>query len=209
MIAPRGQSSVSTACSKCGGTTREIPGRRYLQCQYCDSLVFPGSNGLTTDGITPTGDELDSGCPCCQSALRGAEIAGHKALYCNQCYGILFRNAAFAEVVRAAPASSPAGPLVAQPIDPQEYERHINCPGCQGKMETHPYYGPGQVVIDSCMTCGYIWLDHGELVRLQQAAAQSQTVPPAETKANDLLYAPSPDTWVDPSAVETLFNLFT
>ncbi|GEM_PF-2293393 len=34
----------------------------------------------------------------------------------------------------------------------------------------HPYYGPGNVVIDSCAECGYIWLDHGELSSVERSA---------------------------------------
>jgi Zn-finger nucleic acid-binding protein len=30
-------------------------------------------------------------------------------------------------------------------------------------MNTHPYYGPGSIVIDSCGNCGLVWLDGGEL----------------------------------------------
>ena len=32
-------------------------------------------------------------------------------------------------------------------------------------MSTHPYYGPGNVIIDSCETCNLVWLDFGELKR--------------------------------------------
>jgi Zn-finger nucleic acid-binding protein len=30
-------------------------------------------------------------------------------------------------------------------------------------MDVHPYYGPGNAVIDTCGRCALIWLDHGEL----------------------------------------------
>lgn len=30
-------------------------------------------------------------------------------------------------------------------------------------MNTHPYYGPGNVVIDTCSHCEVIWLDRAEL----------------------------------------------
>ena len=36
-------------------------------------------------------------------------------------------------------------------------------------METHPYYGPGNVIIDSCGDCDLIWLDAGELKQIEHA----------------------------------------
>lgn len=49
-------------------------------------------------------------------------------------------------------------------------------------MESHPYYGPGNIVIDTCTPCGYLWLDHGELTRVEQSAkpASIQTLREAE-----------------------------
>jgi Zn-finger nucleic acid-binding protein len=36
-------------------------------------------------------------------------------------------------------------------------------------METHPYAGPGAVVIDFCRHCEVVWIDRGELLQIQQA----------------------------------------
>jgi Zn-finger nucleic acid-binding protein len=30
-------------------------------------------------------------------------------------------------------------------------------------MDAHPYYGGGYAVIDTCESCGQVWLDAGEL----------------------------------------------
>jgi Zn-finger nucleic acid-binding protein len=30
-------------------------------------------------------------------------------------------------------------------------------------MDTHPYFGGGNAVVDTCERCGLIWLDAGEL----------------------------------------------
>jgi hypothetical protein len=56
-----------------------------------------------------------------------------------------------------------------QALDPAEYERDIRCPGCEKPMDTHPYYGPGNVVVDTCPRCFLIWLDHGELEIIERA----------------------------------------
>jgi Zn-finger nucleic acid-binding protein len=168
-------SNHRTACMQCGGTTREVPGRQYLQCVYCQSLVFPHGSPLTTDGITPVGGELAALCPCCSDILQTGELDGHKALYCRRCYGILVRNAAFGEVVRDRRAArGPHDSQGVRPIDTTQYERTLQCPSCRNRMETHPYYGPGNVVIDSCSDCGYVWLDHGELATLERAAGRPE-----------------------------------
>ena len=46
-------------------------------------------------------------------------------------------------------------------------------------MEVHPYYGPGNIIIDSCQECQYVWLDHGELrtVERSEGGAEPETLP--------------------------------
>ena len=56
-----------------------------------------------------------------------------------------------------------------QPIDPRELDVFHNCPACWESMESHPYYGPGNVVLDTCSTCKLAWLDHGELAKIVRA----------------------------------------
>lgn len=207
MIAPRQTPDAhSTTCTQCGGTAGEVPGRRYLQCGYCGSLVFPEGSPLETDGITPLGSELESACPCCSEPLQKGEIDGHSALYCRRCYGILIRNTAFGEVIRnrRAARNQQAG-MDVRPINPDEYQRTLNCPSCYRRMETHPYYGPGNVVIDSCCECGYVWLDHGELARLERVAGHSESPRPGEAELQPATSSYLPP--VEPSPLEVLFDL--
>ena len=51
-------------------------------------------------------------------------------------------------------------------------------------METHPYYGPGNVIIDSCARCEFVWLDFGELKQIADAPGADRGVrkpPPLDT----------------------------
>jgi hypothetical protein len=41
-------------------------------------------------------------------------------------------------------------------------------------MATHPYYGPGNVVIDSCESCDLLWLDFGELKQIVDAPGKDR-----------------------------------
>ena len=44
-------------------------------------------------------------------------------------------------------------------------------------MDVHPYYGPGNVVIDTCGQCYLVWLDHGELKQIADAPGQDRGRP--------------------------------
>jgi Zn-finger nucleic acid-binding protein len=96
-------------------------------------------------------------------------------LYCSGCFGMLVRRDHFGAIVNER--RSRRGGLEQEdvrPIDPLAYTRRLRCPACEGHMETHPYYGPGNVVIDSCAECDYVWLDHGELARVERAVGASE-----------------------------------
>ena len=41
-------------------------------------------------------------------------------------------------------------------------------------MLTHPYYGPGNVTIDSCEGCELVWLDFGELRQIVDAPGKDR-----------------------------------
>ena len=53
-------------------------------------------------------------------------------------------------------------------------------------MDVHPYYGPGNIVIDTCSRCDVIWLDFGELKQVTDAPGRDRgsrfppATPPAE-----------------------------
>jgi len=61
-------------------------------------------------------------------------------------------------------------------------------------MEAHPYYGPGNVIMDSCGHCDLVWLDFGELRQIVDAPGRdrgSKTGPPP-TYDDRLPRGPSP-----------------
>jgi Zn-finger nucleic acid-binding protein len=36
-------------------------------------------------------------------------------------------------------------------------------------MDSYPYGGPGNIVIDNCPRCALLWLNYGELTRIIRA----------------------------------------
>jgi Zn-finger nucleic acid-binding protein len=52
-------------------------------------------------------------------------------------------------------------------------------------METFEYYGPGNIVIDTCNSCDLIWLDYGELRKVVNAPGRDRGVPRPKPSEND------------------------
>ena len=161
----------SSSCPQCGAPAVPVPGREYLQCQHCESLVFPTGDPANIDRIIPDETQISAQCPVCECGLSTGRIEELPVLFCDGCYGILMRNDAFGTVIRERRSRrNPGSFRISEPLDPTEYERNIHCPSCHRQMEVHPYYGPGNTVIDSCSACQFIWLDHAELSSIERAA---------------------------------------
>jgi Zn-finger nucleic acid-binding protein len=88
---------------------------------------------------------------------------------CAQCKGTLMPRRTFAETVVGRRHAAVTRTTTPSPTDRRELERRVPCPSCGGAMLTDWYYGPGNIVIDSCPTCDLVWLDAGELQRVVDA----------------------------------------
>lgn len=157
-------------CTSCGAAMRLIEGRGHFLCDYCAAVrLLDGSPPEGPDDISAISHQLDARCPTCDAQLCAAVLDGWSVSTCTKCGGILCPREAFGKIV-AHRRKAAAGPeITPQPIDPAEFNRTLQCPGCRQRMEVHPYYGPGAVVIDSCNRCGHVWLDRGELRAIERA----------------------------------------
>ncbi len=158
-------------CANCGAAMRFVTGRGHFACDYCATFHFPDapSNGESVRLMQAAAEQA---CPGCHQSLRQAVIEDQAALACGECRGVLIAQIAFAELVTRYRQQAAAGPERAPtPINVEDLHRVTRCPSCDCVMETHPYYGPGAVVIDTCASCGLIWFDHGELAVIEQALA--------------------------------------
>jgi Zn-finger nucleic acid-binding protein len=145
----------------------------YTFCQHCGSFFFPERKD---DGVRVLGEASEShACPECRGGLSLATLDDrHRVNYCTRCGGVLLPRSVFVTVVqsRRAWAKTPVvGPL---PLDPRELEREVHCPSCKKPMHTHPYLGPGNIVIDTCDACDVVWLGPGELVRAVDAPGRDR-----------------------------------
>jgi Zn-finger nucleic acid-binding protein len=136
------------------------------QCGYCSTVVCPepAAGGVRVSG------EAGHMCPVCRQALVRAVIDDREPIeICDRCKGIFMARRAFAEtlVARRRAAQTPSvAPVYA---DARELNRRIACPTCGRAMLTDWYYGPGNIIIDTCPVCDVVWLDAGELGRAVDA----------------------------------------
>lgn len=158
-------------CQNCGAPMKLEPGRRYFICEYCTSLYFPEEG---EDGLRVLGTQLETGCPVCRLPLVLAWIGDTEVGHCTRCRGSLLPQQSFLVTINylRAGASLPPAPL--QPLNREELQRKLSCPRCRQPLDTHPYGGPGNVVVDNCPRCHLIWLDYRELTRIVSAPGRDR-----------------------------------
>ena len=155
-------------CSNCGAPLDVAGPGSYLYCRYCSSLFFPTAS---QDKVDVIGIESQLHCPVCRDTLVAATVADIPAQYCRRCHGVLINQGMFALVVKYLRAHDRAPNAPLRPLNRDDLQRVLHCPGCNQLLETHPYYGPGNIVIDVCMRCRLVWLDGGELRAISNAAS--------------------------------------
>jgi Zn-finger nucleic acid-binding protein len=155
-------------CANCGAAMVLLGARRYYFCQHCGSFHFPGT---IDEGVRVTpGAPSSANCAVCRKPMARALLDDeHQAEYCQNCRGVLLPRRHFAEIVRRRRSWASSPPVTPEPLDRRELERVVRCPSCSRQMQTHPYYGPGNVVIQTCDACDLVWLDHGELQQIVDA----------------------------------------
>jgi len=141
-------------------------------CLNCESNELP-SNGK--EQLSGSGQQTDFPCPkCSEINLQVGDLFGTQVCYCEDCYGFVIDRVSFGELVnklRAAYEGPDDAPIM---IDPAELRVVCNCPACFEQMETFNYYGPGNVILDSCERCKLTWLDQSELIKIIRAPGRRE-----------------------------------
>jgi Zn-finger nucleic acid-binding protein len=137
------------------------------QCGHCATLVCPEE--MAAEGVRVLSDG-EHDCPVCRRPmLRGVIDDRERIETCPQCQGILMARRAFAVTLTARRRRSSGPTVTPLHTDAAELARRIACPLCGSRMTTDWYYGPGNIVIDTCPTCDVVWLDGGEFQRVVEA----------------------------------------
>lgn len=156
-----------TICPACGAPITPKPDTEGYKCDYCHAVFYPGEEDDSVVVSANTGSS-DQACPVCSVPFVQAAIGKIPVLFCTQCHGLLMPMNELQSLIDASRATD-RPPAVQTPPDPSELKRTIRCPKCSRRMDTHPYAGPGNVIIDSCDDCWLLWLDPGELTRIAHA----------------------------------------
>lgn len=141
-------------------------------CDYCKQVYVPDEDA---EGVRVLGEPSPLACPVCALPLVKAVMAQHRILYCTKCRGSLVSMNELGSLVGDLREARRAGDAIPKLPDPREMERHIDCPQCHQRMDTHFYCGPGNIVIDDCSRCDLDWLDAGELRAIARAPDHSYT----------------------------------
>lgn len=151
--------------------------RRYYFCRHCGSFHFIETEALDGVRVLERQGAALRPCPLCGGRLSTAQLDDALVVeHCERCRGVLMARATFADAVTLRRARAQGAGIIPQPLDGRELQRHLNCPSCRLRMDVHPYYGPGNIVIDSCSRCNLVWLDHGELKQISDAPGADRGV---------------------------------
>lgn len=150
-------------CPGCGAPLRSDNDTVTLVCDYCGSVHHPAPN---VDGVSVLGAS-DLRCPVCPGhQLSLATLGDERIHYCEHCHGLLASMDTFVPMTARLRSSRGSYVLDPPPLDLRDLDRSIRCPQCGHAMEAHVYGGPGNLVIDSCESCEWNWLDGGEVARI-------------------------------------------
>lgn len=142
-----------------------VGSRGYFNCGYCGRFHFPEE---TDEGVAVLTQPAGAECPVCRSLLQGAIIEGQSVGYCGDCRGFLAPTVSFAILVNKRRERHTPNEERTEPFDRAELRRRVDCPGCGRPMQTHPYGGGGNAVVDTCDRCKVVWLDAGELAIIER-----------------------------------------
>jgi Zn-finger nucleic acid-binding protein len=160
-------------CKNCGAPLILVWEKEFFLCEYCKTLHFPDAN---KDNIRSLEKPTKINCPICDKPLVEALLDQTHVLHCTDCKGILVDTFSFFPTILFIRGRSEGPELPPKPLSESELKREIFCPKCNQKMDTHPYAGPGNIVIDTCNHCALNWLDYGEFYQIVNASGRYQKI---------------------------------
>jgi Zn-finger nucleic acid-binding protein len=107
--------------------------------------------------------------PCVPYPFTARIVEKIEVKHCPRCRGVLIQKPHFLYATNYIRSKARGVEVSPRPLKKEELERRVLCPQCGKKMDTHPYAGPGNIVIDSCPSCMLNWLDQEELYRITRA----------------------------------------
>jgi len=113
-------------------------------------------------------------CPRCKTGMSPLEYEGVPIDRCDRCRGEWLDGGELKRILDAArehPEASAEVEALKQPkirgVLLAEVRENLPCPACGQTMEAFNYAGDTGIILDRCRHCGGIWLDAGELEKVQ------------------------------------------
>ena len=109
-------------------------------------------------------------CPRTQTPLKRVTVGKVPVYYSKACGGVLLENQTLSDFENP---QEKRGNVLAKHLSQFHYEldslnKRISCPKCPDTVMLRRFYSPLHAVeIDECPGCGAIWLDTGELEKIQ------------------------------------------
>lgn len=153
-------------CPNCGAPMLLAPNQDYYACSYCATHYFPQPSD---DYVRVLAEPAGLACPLCHDVLVAGSVEGTRVACCARCRGVLVNRLVFGQVISYLRSRATTPAVAPRPVDLSQLERTLHCPQCGRAMDVHPYYGPGNIVIDACGACQLLWLDHDELASVIDA----------------------------------------
>ena len=157
-------------CHECRSEMSLVYNMDHYHCAGCNVYEFPSFDGSASDTIQPLGNTTDFFCPCCPEInLEVGQILGAQVCFCPNCRGYVIDTGTLGSLISSLRASYTGPDDQPAMMNQEELNVTTSCPACLEPMQTHPYHGPGTVILDSCMNCKLSWLGHGELNKIVKA----------------------------------------
>lgn len=113
-------------------------------------------------------------CPRCKSLLRTIDYEGIAIETCGRCKGEWLDAEELKHIVKAREVrfSSEERRAIAAAtgitgVKVEDHDLDLPCPKCAGTTDALNYGGDTGIIIDRCVSCHGIWLDGGEMEKIQ------------------------------------------
>lgn len=113
-------------------------------------------------------------CPCCAVKLTRVMRQGFGVFHCEQCHGHLVTSKRLRAIqcLRMTPVEELEQEVLSE--SGKDSKAILRCPECHHRMGKKVLRAPASFVLDVCDHCHTVWLDGGELARLQLTYRASQ-----------------------------------
>ncbi|MBM3497642.1 MAG: hypothetical protein FJX74_03120 [Armatimonadetes bacterium] len=116
-------------------------------------------------------------CPRCSVPLRTAKSAAMALDMCTRCGGAFFDHGELPRLARDEPQAFRKLEALVEEVATEDGRGEgpaLVCPGCAAPMERYQYAYCSGILLDRCRACSGIWVDGGELGRIDEHLARGQ-----------------------------------